>query len=116
MLFRSATTVVVSLLLPKQYTSTASVVIDGKPDPVSAMLNPTMAMPGFMATQVDILTSDRVALRVIRDLKLLDSSSIREQWQTEAEGKGTIEQWLVDLLQKKLDVKPSRESNEIQIG
>jgi chain length determinant protein EpsF len=111
-----ATTVAVSLLLPKQYTGTASVVIDVKPDPVSAMLNPTMAMPGFMATQVDILTSDRVTLRVIRDLKLLDSPNIREQWQTEAEGKGTIEQWLVDLLQKKLDVKPSRESNVIQIG
>ena len=111
-----ATTVVVSLLLPKQYTGTASVVIDVKPDPVSAMLNPTMAMPGFMATQVDILTSDRVALRVIRDLKLLDSPNIREQWLTDAQGKGTIEQWLVDLLQKKLDVKPSRESNVIQIG
>jgi succinoglycan biosynthesis transport protein ExoP len=111
-----ATTVAVSLLLPKQYTGTASVVIDVKPDPVSAMLNPTMAMPGFMATQVDIMTSDRVALRVIRDLKLLDSPNIREQWQTAAEGKGSIEQWLVDVLQKKLDVKPSRESNVIQVG
>ncbi len=111
-----STTVAVSLLLPKQYTGTASVVIDVKPDPVSAMLNPTMAMPGFMATQVDILTSDRVALRVIRDLKLLDNPNIREQWQTDADGKGTIEQWLVDLLQKKLDVKPSRESNVIQIA
>ena len=111
-----ATTVVVSLLLPKQYTGTASVVIDVKPDPVSAMLNPTMAMPGFMATQVDILTSDRVTLRVIRDLKLLDNPNVRAQWQTDADGKGTIEQWLVDLLQKKLDVKPSRESNVIQIG
>ena len=111
-----ATTVGVSLLLPKQYTGTASVVIDVKPDPVSAMLNPTMAMPGFMATQVDILTSDRVTLRVIRDLKLLDNPNVRAQWQTDADGKGTIEQWLVDLLQKKLDVKPSRESNVIQIG
>ena len=110
-----ATTVAVSLLLPKQYTGTASVVIDVKPDPLAVMSNPSMVMPSFMATQVDIMTSDRVALRVIRDLKLLDSPSIREQWQTEAEGKGTIEQWLVDLLQKKLDVKPSRESNVIQV-
>ena len=111
-----ATTVAVSLLLPKQYSAAASVVVDIKPDPVSAMAFPAMAMPGFMATQVDIITSDRVALRVIRDLKLLDSPQLREQWQTEAEGKGTIEQWLADLLQKKLDVKPSRESNVIQIG
>ena len=52
-----------------------------------------------MATQVDIMTSDRVALRVIRDLKLLDSPQLRQQWQEEAKGQGTIEQWLIDLLQ-----------------
>ena len=110
-----ATTVVVSLLLPKTYTGTASVVIDAKPDPVTAMINPAAALPSFIATQVDILGSDRVALRVIRDLKLLDNPALRQQWQDEADGKGTVEQWLVDLLQKKLDVKPSRESNVITI-
>jgi chain length determinant protein EpsF len=110
------TTVVVSLLLPKQYEAGASVVIDVKPDPVSAMAFPSMALPSFMATQVDILTSDRVALRVIRDLKLLDNAGLREQWQTDGGGKGTVEQWLIDLLQKNLDVKPSRESNVIQIS
>jgi chain length determinant protein EpsF len=111
-----ATTVGVSMVLPKQYDATASVVIDVKPDPVSAMAFPTMAMPGFMATQVDILTSDRVALKVIRDLKLLDNPALRQQWQTDGGGKGTIEQWLIDLLQKNLNVKPSRESNVIQVG
>lgn len=110
------TTVGVSLVLPKQYDATASVVIDIKPDPVSAMAFPTMAMPSFMATQVDILVSDRVALKVIRDLKLLENPALREQWQTEGEGKGTIEQWLTTLLQKNLDVKPSRESNVIQVN
>ena len=110
-----ATTVAVSLLLPKQYEAGASVVIDVKPDPVSAMAFPTMNSASFMATQVDIMTSDRVALRVIRDLKLLENPGLREQWQTEGEGKGTIEQWLIELLQKNLDVKPSRESNVIQV-
>ena len=111
-----AITLLVSLWLPKQYTSAASIVVDVKPDPVSAMGYPSAAVPGFMATQVDIITSDRVALRVIRDLKLLDDAQVRQQWQQEAEGRGTVEQWLVDVLQKKLDVKPSRESNVIQIG
>jgi chain length determinant protein EpsF len=111
-----ATTVAVSLLLPKQYDASASVVIDIKPDPVSAMNFPTMALPSFMATQVDILTSDRVALKVIRDLKLLENPGLREQWQTDGQGKGTIEQWLTDLLKKNLDVKPSRDSNVIQIN
>jgi len=111
-----ATTTVISFLLPKQYTATASLVIDVKPDPVSAMAFPSMAMPSFMATQVDIIGSERVALRVIRDLKLLDSPQLRAQWQESNDGTGTIEQWLVDTLQKKLDVKPSRESNVIQIN
>ena len=112
-----ATTIVASLLWIKQYTGTASVVVDVKPDPVSAVMSySAMAMPGFMATQVDILTSDRVALRVIHDLKLLDNPRIRQQWQDEADGQGTIEQRLVEALQKRLDVKPSRESNVINIA
>ena len=110
-----ATTLAVSLLLPKSYTGTASIVIDAKPDPVSPMAYPTMAMPSFMATQVDILQSDRVTQKVIRDLKLAESPQIREQWLTQGEGKGTVEQWLIALLQKQLDVKPSRESNVIQV-
>ena len=60
-----ATTLVVSLLLPKQYTATASVVVDFKPDPISAAVFGGMPSPAVMATQVDILTSERVALRVL---------------------------------------------------
>ncbi|MBK6863053.1 MAG: chain length determinant protein EpsF [Ideonella sp.] len=110
------TTLVASLLLPRQYTGTASVVVDIKPDPVSAMGYPAASLPGFMATQVDILVSDRVALRVIRDLKLLDNPSIRQQWLDDTAGEGSIEQWLVDLLKQKLEVIPSRESNVISIA
>ncbi|HQC99194.1 MAG TPA: Wzz/FepE/Etk N-terminal domain-containing protein, partial [Aquabacterium sp.] len=111
-----ATTVGVSLVLPKQYEAGSSVVIDVKPDPISAMNFPGMGLPSFMATQVDIMTSDRVALRVIRDLKLLDNPGLREQWQTEGEGKGTIEQWLIELLTKNLTIRPSQQSNVIQIS
>jgi uncharacterized protein involved in exopolysaccharide biosynthesis len=39
-----ATTLVASLLMPKQYTATASVVVDFKPDPVSAMAFGGMAI------------------------------------------------------------------------
>lgn len=109
------TTVAVSLMLPKQYLGTASVVIDIKPDPVSATMFPGLATPGFIATQTDILLSERVALKVIRDLKLMDNPAIREQWQTDAKGEGTFEQYLIRFLQKYLDVKPSLQSNVITI-
>ena len=109
-------TVAVSLLLPKKYTGTASVVIDAKPDPVSALGLPVSATPGFMATQVDILESERVALRVVRDLKLNENPQVRAQWQEDSKGEGTLDQYLVALLARNLDVKPSRESNVIQVN
>ncbi len=109
------TTIVVSLLLRKQYTGSASVVVDVKPDPVSATAFQGLTTPTFMATQVDILQSERVALRVIRDLKLTENADIREQWQTDTGGEGTLEQYVVQFLQKQLDIKPSQLSNVINI-
>ncbi|MBI4754086.1 MAG: chain length determinant protein EpsF [Betaproteobacteria bacterium] len=108
------TTLVVSLVLPKQYSATVSVVVDVKsPDPVAGIFLPAMAQPAYMATQVDIIKSQAVALRVVKGLKLDESPLVREQWQEDTEGKGSISVWLADLLQKYLDVKPSRESNVI---
>lgn len=104
-----------SLLLPKKYKAEASVVIDAKPDPVSVLSSATLSLPNFIATQIDIITSDRVALRVIRDLKLTEVPVLREQWQRDG-GDSTIEQFLIELLQLGLDVKPSRESNVITVA
>lgn len=110
-------TLAVSLVLPKQYTAASAVVVDVKsPDPIVGMYLPAISMPGYMATQVDIITSDRVAQRVVRMTKLDQSPQAKEQWLKATEGKGKIEIWLADLLQKKLDVKPSRESNVINIS
>lgn len=110
-----AGTVAASLLMPSKYTAASSIVVDVKPDPVSNLAYPLAALQGFIATQVDIITSERVAQRVIRDTKLADNPQIREQWTQATQGKGTIEQWLTPLLLKQLDVKPSRESNVIQV-
>ena len=109
-------TLAISLLLPKQYTATASVVVDSKPDPVSAILYSGAASPGYMATQVDVLLSERVALRVVRDLKLNENEQVRQQWLAETEGKGRIETWLSQAFQKQMDVKPSRESSVINVS
>ncbi|MBB5204360.1 chain length determinant protein EpsF [Inhella inkyongensis] len=109
------TTLVVSLLMPKQYEAVASVVVDVKPDPIAGLAT-GMALPSYMATQVDIMTSDRVALRVVQNLKLTELPQIREDWQAEAKGEGSIEIWLAERLKKKLEVRPSRESNVIVVG
>lgn len=109
-------TVGVSLLLPKNYTATAAVVLDVRsPDPIAGMVLGAMAMPAYMATQVDIIESDRVAQRVVQGLRLTESVESREKWVAETGGRGNIEAWVADLIKKKLDVKPSRESNVINV-
>ena len=64
-----ALTVVVSKKMPRQYTASATVVADAKPDPVSTLAG-IATTSVFMATQVDVINSERVALRVVRNLKL----------------------------------------------
>lgn len=112
-----ATTLVLSLILPKQYTASTSVLIDMKSaDPIYGAMMQAQLLPGYMATQVDIITSDRVAQRVVRMLGVDKNPDAIAQWQDEGEGKGTVVTFFADLLQKKLDVKPSRESSVINIG
>ncbi len=107
---------VTSLLWPKSYTAAASVVIDStKPDPLAAVLYPGGMNPSVIATQIDVIQSDRVAFKVVRNLKLTENPQIREQWQNATKGEGSIEQWLGTVFQRALDVKPSRESNVVTI-
>jgi protein tyrosine kinase modulator len=112
-----AVIVAASLVLPKRYTATAAVVLDVKsPDPITGIMLHAMVMPGYMATQRDIITSDRVAQKVVKLLKLDEVPSKKEQWLQSTQGKGSLVAWLADGLQKKLDVRPSRESNVIDIS
>jgi chain length determinant protein EpsF len=110
-------TLVVNLILPKQYMASAAVVIDVKsPDPIAGMVLPGMISPSYMATQVDIINSDRVAQRVVKLLRLDENQAIRDQWQEATGGKGQLFIWLAKLLQQNLDVKPSIQSNLININ
>jgi polysaccharide biosynthesis transport protein len=110
-------TVGVSLLLPKKYSADAAIILDIKsPDPIAGVLLPILAVPSYMATQADILQSSRVAQKVVKQLKLTDNPQLRKQWLEDTEGKGSIDAWVASALQKNLTVKPSRESNVIQVS
>lgn len=111
------TTLIVSLLLPKQYSATATVLVDMKtPDPIGGVALSAQMLPGYMATQIDIINSQKVALKVVKILKMAESPAALEQWKEATDGKGRIDVWLADAIQRNLDVKPSRESNVIQLN
>ena len=61
-LFTVVVTLVVSLILPKQYTAEAEVIVDVKsPDPIMGMVLPAMSLPAYMSTQLEVIGSERVA-------------------------------------------------------
>lgn len=106
----------VSLVLPKKYVAETAVLVDIRsPDPVAGAAVPGLVAPSYMATQVDIIGGDRVAQRVIKMLKLDENPSTRERWMQATQGRGTLEAWIVESLQRRLEVRPARESNVINI-
>jgi chain length determinant protein EpsF len=106
-----------SLMQQKTYKATASVLLNYKGvDPVSGLTMPGNLMPGYMATQIDIISSKNVALRVVDSLRLASSPAVQAQWREANEGKGSARDWLADLLLKKLEIMPSRESSVVEIS
>lgn len=111
-----STTTLVSLLLPKTYTANAAVLVDFKGvDPITGLVLPAQLLPGYMATQVDIITSHNVALKVVDRLKLTEIPLVIEQFNDATEGLGSIRDWLADALLENLEVTPSRESSVINV-
>jgi len=73
-------------------------------------------MPGYMPTQVDIITSRRVALRVVDDLKMAESPIARANFLAATHGQGTVRDWLADIILKSVEVVPSRESSVLELS
>lgn len=114
------TAVAVNLLLPRNFVSQATVLLNYKGvDPVTGVSLPAQLMPGFMGTQVDIIKSKKVAVDVVKNLNLTEVASIKkdhEEAVAKAKTPIDITDWLADRISKNLDVIPSRESSVITIA
>jgi chain length determinant protein EpsF len=117
--------VALSLIWPKQYKATASVVIDAKTDPVAGAIGGNYTeqlLASYVTTQADVIASERVALRVVRLVGLDKDPVLQRKWQSSTRGQGDISVWLADyLLEKKLTVtstqgNAARASNVIEIS
>lgn len=110
------TTTVVSFLLPKQYTAEVAIAIDTvKVDPITNIPMSGQLIPGYLATQVDIITSHNTARKVVELIGLQQLPDAQVKFQEATKGKGDIIDWLADSIVKDLDVKPSRESSVIAL-
>jgi succinoglycan biosynthesis transport protein ExoP len=85
--------VAAAILLPREYAATTQVVVDVKPDPIAGVVMPGVLSPGYVATQVDILTSERLALMVVDRMKITESPEAVQFFQEETNGAGSIRQF-----------------------
>lgn len=105
---------IVSALMPRVYTATASLVVNVQGgDPVTGVAMPTQLIPGYLATQVDIISSHNVALKVVDRLKLASSATSAKK---DKPGEPVLTRdALASQLLKNLDVQPSRESSVLYV-
>lgn len=115
LLFFITLAVLAGLMMAKKYTATAAVLVDSRsPDPITGVMSSTSA--SYISTQMDIIRSERVALKVVKELKLDDNKQLRSIWQAKTGGMGSFPNWITDLLLDNLDVRPTKDSSVISVS
>lgn len=107
---------VVSLVLPRQYMASAEVVVEARSgDPLVVQPGQGVTTPGFLATQADIMASERVGARAAAALKVVDMPRWAERWRKASGGQGDANRWIAARLKKSVKVSPSHESNVLTV-
>jgi uncharacterized protein involved in exopolysaccharide biosynthesis len=72
---------VISIVMPKTYVATSSIVIDFRgSNPVDANAPPPQLYPSYIATQLDIIASQAVGLKVVDELSLLNDPAAQKRY------------------------------------
>jgi chain length determinant protein EpsF len=107
--------VAVTMYLPKQYTADTSLIVEMRIDPALGALAPALAAPSYMATQVEILRSERVASRAVKILGVERSAAAVAQWREATAAKIPLERYFAGVLERGLSVEPAPGSNVLNL-
>jgi chain length determinant protein EpsF len=114
----AALALAVSLVAPRRYTATSTLFIDLRG--LDALGNPTdklqTSSQSLVTTQIDVLRSERVARKTVEKLHLDSDPAWHELWVNETEGVGDIQAYLAQVLLRKLDIQPTRDSSVISVS
>lgn len=114
----------ITALQPQAYTATSVLLVDMKAaDPLGTSQSQPGQSDAYMAAQLDIILSERVARQVIESQQLAarpvgpsaTADKRRQRWQAETGGQGDYIAWLSEDLRKNLEVRPAKESGVIRI-
>lgn len=99
-------TVAVVTILPEQYTATSTVILDvAVPDAVSGRMMPSTLVGDHIRTQIQLIKSDRVALKVIESLNLAQSPLYLNQFAKIKNDDINFKDWIAIEILERLDAK-----------
>lgn len=102
--------------LPPKYVAEAALVIDlSGGDPLKDGALAPQVQTSYVATQVDVIGSHTVALKVVDREKLVDSPETQRAFQEDTGGQGAIRDWAADNLLTHLKVRPPGNSNVVYL-
>lgn len=104
--------VTLTLLTPKTYQATTDLLVDGRADPIAGAV---AGGTNYLATQIAIIQSERVAIGVVKRLRVAQTPALIEQWKAATQEKIPLENYYASLLRKGLLVEPLRSSNVIRL-
>ncbi len=105
-----------TLMQPKRFLAEVSMLVEVRPDPILGAMAPSLATPVFMATQVEMIKSERVANKAVKLLGIDKADSAVQSWLEATKGKVPIENYYGSMLIGGLAVEPSRGTNFINIA
>lgn len=112
----TASAAAISIVMPKKYTATSSLFIDLRDtDRVKGNDLPGQFVQAYIATQLDIIKSRKVAQKVVSSLNLVDRPEVREAFIESTGGRGSIQDWLGAAIMKALDVSLSPDSSVVNL-
>lgn len=104
--------VTVTWMTPKTYQASTDLLVDSRVDPIAGAV---ITGNNYIATQIAILQSERVAIGVVKRLRIADTPSLVEQWNLATKGKVPLENYYASRLRKGLLAEPQSGSNVIRL-
>jgi chain length determinant protein EpsF len=93
------------MFLPPRYAATASILIDSRGlNHVLGGAATSVAQSTLIATQANIVTSERVAQQVVSDLALAGDPALQANWQAETNSTGDVSVWMAAQILRSLSV------------
>jgi uncharacterized protein involved in exopolysaccharide biosynthesis len=117
LLITVATAATITYLQPARYISTISLVLSFEDDnPFEQKGIPAQLSSSYLATQMDILRSRKVSLRVVDILRMEEDPALQEAYSQLTNSDVVMRDWLAAALMEYMVVEPLRDSRVINLS